>query len=379
MKVIIIDDEKAMHLIMRKMLRKIPDLEIVGMFHETASAFSYLVKNAVDLAFIDISMPKESGLQFARRIAEMNYNLPIIFVTSHKDYALDAFDVYALDYIVKPVSLERLEKAIKRARAIHHYNYTENKAKIRGKLFIDFFGGLEVYSTVGPVKWMSRKSEEVFAYLVMCRGRMVSRERIIENIFPEMAKKNAETYLNTVIYQIRKSLIPHGLKAIIHSNKDHYSVSLDEATIDFLNFEEKLASLDEKSPDYIENALKVEEIYRGPLFGERAFLWSLSDLERFNRMYSTFVKKVTAVLLTNKEYATAILLLKKLWSYNELDDEVVKLLLSSYAAQMDMDAYVTLYEQYTKTLKEELGVKPSKEFANYYLEQLNELNRKRSN
>lgn len=373
MKVIIIDDEKAMHLIMRKMLGKIPDLEIVGMFHETASAFSFIETHAVDLAFVDISMPKENGLEFAKRMADIDYNIPIIFVTSHKEYAMDAFDVYALDYIVKPVLLERLEKSVNRARAIHHYDYSEKHTKKREQIYIHCFGGLEVRSNLGTVKWMSRKSEEVFAYLVMHRGRMVSRERIIEDIFPEMPKKNAETYLNTVIYQIRKSLVPHGLKEIVHSNKDHYSLSLDYAIIDYKEFEEKLTKLDKKIPVYIEVALRVEEIYMGPLFGERAFFWSLSDIERFNRLHNTFVKKLTLELVRKKEYSTAIRLLKKIWGYNELDEEAVKLLLNAYASQMDKDSFIVLFEQYTDIMRSELGIGPSKELVDYYARRLGEM------
>ncbi|WP_400244468.1 response regulator [Niallia sp. JL1B1071] len=373
MKVIIIDDEKAMHLIMRKMLGKIPDLEIIGMFHETASAFSFIKTHSVDLAFVDISMPKENGLEFAKRMADIDYNLPIIFVTSHKEYAMDAFDVYALDYIVKPVLLERLEKAVNRARAIHHYDYSEKHTKKREQIYIHCFGGLEVRSNLGPVKWMSRKSEEVFAYLVMHRGRMVSRERIIEDIFPEMPQKNAETYLNTVIYQIRKSLVPHGLKEIVHSNKDHYSLYLDYASIDYIAFEEALTKLDEKSPNYREDALKVEEIYIGPLFGERAFFWSLSDIERFNSLHNTFVKKLTLKLLRKKEYSTAIRLLNKIWSLSELDEEVVKLLLNAYASQKDKDSFLTLFDQYTNIMRTELGINPSNELVEYYSERLSEL------
>ncbi|QGQ94197.1 response regulator [Paenibacillus psychroresistens] len=115
MKVIIVDDEKAMHLIMKTLLSKIPNIEILGLFHDTASAALFLNNHTVNIVFLDISMPKESGMQFARRIAKTSLNLHIVFVTSYKEYALDAFDMYVLDYIVKPVSLERLEKTVKKA------------------------------------------------------------------------------------------------------------------------------------------------------------------------------------------------------------------------------------------------------------------------
>lgn len=115
MKIAIIDDEKAMHLIMKRMLTKIDEVEIVGCFNDTLEAFSFLMNNQADLVFVDISMLRENGLDLAKRLREADWNGRIVFVTSHKEYALSAFDVFAFDYIVKPVSQERLHGTIQRA------------------------------------------------------------------------------------------------------------------------------------------------------------------------------------------------------------------------------------------------------------------------
>jgi len=95
MKVMMIDDEKAMHIIMKRMLSKIGEVEIVGAFQDTETAFSFLQNEEVDIVFVDISMPKESGLDFAKRLREIHPQIKLVFVTSHKEYALSAFDVYA--------------------------------------------------------------------------------------------------------------------------------------------------------------------------------------------------------------------------------------------------------------------------------------------
>jgi DNA-binding NarL/FixJ family response regulator len=114
-KVVIIDDEKGMHLIMKRMLAKVVGVEIVGSFLETSTAYSFLTHHDVDLIFLDINMPKESGLEFAGRLREGGRQMKIVFVTSHKEYALSAFDVYAYDYMVKPVVQERLQHTVQRA------------------------------------------------------------------------------------------------------------------------------------------------------------------------------------------------------------------------------------------------------------------------
>jgi len=114
-KVIIIDDEKAMHFIMKRMLAKHDEIEIVGCFQDTTSAFSFLMSNRVDLVFADINMSRENGLDFAKRLRKSGWQMKLVFVTSYKEYALPAFDVYAYDYIVKPISQERLQETLQRA------------------------------------------------------------------------------------------------------------------------------------------------------------------------------------------------------------------------------------------------------------------------
>ena len=114
MKVVIIDDERAMHLIMKRMLAKVEEIEIVGSFKETTTAFSYLVNHEVDLIFLDIRMPRENGLEFAKRLRESGRQIRLVFVTSYKEYAQAAFEVNAYDYIVKPVEQERLHKTVQR-------------------------------------------------------------------------------------------------------------------------------------------------------------------------------------------------------------------------------------------------------------------------
>jgi two-component system LytT family response regulator len=120
LKVVIIDDEKAMHLIMKRMLAKVDEIEIVGNFHETTAAYSYLANHDVDLIFLDISMPRENGLAFAKRLRENGRLMKLVFVTSYKEYAPAAFDVHAYDYILKPVEQDRLHKIVQRVLSEYH-------------------------------------------------------------------------------------------------------------------------------------------------------------------------------------------------------------------------------------------------------------------
>src|SRR5687768_663454 len=87
MKAIIIDDERVMHFIMKRMLAKIDEIEIMGNFQETKAAFSYLIDHDVDLIFLDIRMPGENGIEFAVRLRESGRREKIVIVTSYKEFA----------------------------------------------------------------------------------------------------------------------------------------------------------------------------------------------------------------------------------------------------------------------------------------------------
>lgn len=117
MKVILIDDDRVMLTIMKRQLGRMEDVEVVACFQSAEEAIAYFRAGGnVELAFIDIQIADANGLQLARALRECNSDFDIVFVTSHKEYALSAFDVYPLDYMVKPVSKQRLAETLERAR-----------------------------------------------------------------------------------------------------------------------------------------------------------------------------------------------------------------------------------------------------------------------
>ncbi|MCL6602117.1 MAG: response regulator [Paenibacillus sp.] len=369
MKVVLIDDEKAMHLIMKRMLAKLSEVEIVGVFKETAAAFAYLVNHDVDLVFVDISMPRETGLEFAARLRASGKPIKLVFVTSHKDYALLAFDVYAYDFIVKPVDQERLHRTVHRALAeksaeqwVHTKgNLSNPQVKFNG------LGGIDIQITQGvSVKWKSSKSAELFAYLLIHKGRFISRARLVEDIFNGMPQKNAETYLNTTVYQLRKVLELCGLKESLLSDNNHYALSLNQVSVDTLNFEEGCKELSVVEERTIEQAMELEQMYTGDLFGERGFSWAWSEVSRLSLMYTALVQRLCGALLDKGDTHTAIRLLKKLISRNELDEEPRMLLMRAFALQKNKEAIDQQYLQFKNTLHQEIGISPSLETISLY-------------
>lgn len=112
MKCIIVDDEPLARTGIQLLLEEYPDLKVVGSFNQAASALAYLILNPVDLIFLDIRMPGMNGLELARAIGK---NTMIVFVTAFSQYALDSYEVDAIDYLVKPIQPERFHQAVRKA------------------------------------------------------------------------------------------------------------------------------------------------------------------------------------------------------------------------------------------------------------------------
>jgi len=116
LRVMIVDDEPLAREKLRTLLAKEQDLEIVGECRDGAEAVSTIARIAPDLVFLDVQMPEIDGFGVLEALEPRS--LPaIIFVTAYDQYALKAFDVHALDYLLKPFDRARFQKALARARA----------------------------------------------------------------------------------------------------------------------------------------------------------------------------------------------------------------------------------------------------------------------
>jgi DNA-binding LytR/AlgR family response regulator len=112
MKCLIVDDEPLAQKVMEEFARRVPFLEVAGKCSSAAEAIEILRKRTIDLIFLDIHMPRLSGLDF---ISSLQNPPQFILVTAYSEYALQGFNVSATDYLMKPVPFERFLKAVTKA------------------------------------------------------------------------------------------------------------------------------------------------------------------------------------------------------------------------------------------------------------------------
>ncbi len=139
-KCIAIDDEPPALLLLKEYIAQFPKLQLLQTFDDAITGSEFLGRNTVDLLFIDINMPDITGLDLVRSLREKPM---IIFTTAHKKFAAEGFDLDAVDYLLKPISIDRFTKAINKAT-----EYFEYKMKPK----TDEPGSLFVYSEYRRVK-----------------------------------------------------------------------------------------------------------------------------------------------------------------------------------------------------------------------------------
>ncbi|HEY9258255.1 LytTR family DNA-binding domain-containing protein [Chitinophaga sp.] len=115
-KFIVIDDEPPALQVIKTYAREFPWLKLQHTFEDAISASEYLRQAPVDLVFLDIHMPDVNGLDLARGLTT---NPMIIFTTAYRQYAYEGFELEAIDYLLKPISFQRFEKAVQKAQAYY--------------------------------------------------------------------------------------------------------------------------------------------------------------------------------------------------------------------------------------------------------------------
>jgi two-component system LytT family response regulator len=131
LKTLIVDDEPVARKILREELESIDDVEIVGEADNGAEALDKIAACRPDLVLLDLQMPGIGGLEVVRKLKHGPSMPVIVIVTAYDKYALQAFDAGAIDYLLKPVSQERLAEAVQRARRVTKQEAVERVAQLQ--------------------------------------------------------------------------------------------------------------------------------------------------------------------------------------------------------------------------------------------------------
>jgi DNA-binding NarL/FixJ family response regulator len=116
LRAMIVDDEELSVKWLKKILSESGEIEISHVFYNPWEAYEYVKTNTIDIAFLDISMPEINGIGLSKLLLDFDASIDVVFVTAYDNYAVQAFELSALDYLMKPVTALRMSKLLDKIR-----------------------------------------------------------------------------------------------------------------------------------------------------------------------------------------------------------------------------------------------------------------------
>ena len=355
MKVMLIDDELFALDVLEKHLNKLEGIEIVGRYQNPRHAFSDLAKLDVEAIFLDMEMGEVHGIEFAEKIISVYSHIEIIFVTAHPQFALEAFEVNAIDYLLKPVSSKRLKKAIEKTQEkLALYKGRKNSSlQIDQSLFIYTLKSFRLHdSEQNIIKWRTKKVKELFVFLWHHREKPVHKAQIIDALWPEMDISKAMVLLHTTVYHLRKVLKGNGIENPIKLVNEYYLLSTLFLS-DIYELKE-IITINELSSKKVR---KVLEIYNGDYLEEENYPWVIQEQQLIRQSVLHFLERFVETAKNGNEHPLLIeACLEKMLALDIYNETYMLQLLEYYGKRGNIQKMDELYQVISKRLKNELGI-----------------------
>lgn len=239
LKVIIVDDEILSIDLLARFLGEFEQIQVTATFTRAHEALEFVRKDAPDVVFLDIEMPDIDGIHLGELLRSGGMLSDIVYVTAYDHYAIQAFEVQATDYLMKPIEQARLAKTIQTIMYRRNTSTlpaeTQKKevaaaASPSGKLAATLIGTFVLYDADGqPIRWRTKKVKELCAYLLH-QDQAVHRYQVIDDLWPNTSLDKAVSLLYTTVYQLRRTFHYHSSTQAIAYVDERYSLMIDVST-----------------------------------------------------------------------------------------------------------------------------------------------------
>lgn len=247
LKYIIVDDEENI-LEDTKAEFEAEGAEIAAVFSSSTDALKYVIENKVEVAVLDIEMPRIKGIELAKLMKSYHKDIQIIFTTGYEEYALEAYNIHALAYLLKPFLREEIRCAIENAkRMIKGIRESDERKQVS----IVTFGRFDLYVNDTAIYFGYEKAKELLALLVDARGGIVTMGQAISVLWEDrtLDEKTKQLYRKTVS-RLRGVLRGAGIENIVRFYRGSLAMDVDKVVCDYYKaFEGNRQAID----TYVEN------------------------------------------------------------------------------------------------------------------------------
>ncbi len=319
-----------------------------------------------DVLFLDIEMPELSGLEIAERVYADKLDMEVVFITAYNQYAIDAFRVNALDYLLKPVMEEDLRRSLERVgiRRQHRVGIAvgcgpkSSTVSLFGKFALQMDGDSE------PVRWVTSKCAELLAYLLLQpREKEVSKWELIEALWPAQDTEKAGINLRSTVSRINKTLRDCQAGMTLTSVRNGYRLtSADEAPAIEASELERLALRNvEPNPDNLARYEQLVERCSRPFLQEFDGAWCEPYRQQYRQYFLLLGKRLLFYYensATDEPYK-ALRLAEQLVEHDPYDEALRGAALKLHHRTGGSTRAAAYYESYAEFIRIELGTSPS--------------------
>ncbi|MFB5677654.1 response regulator [Paenibacillus terreus] len=366
MNVILLDNDRFALDYLEEQLLRTANVTIVGKYLNPLLGKARTLSDEVDVVFLDVNLGTVNGVQLAEQILEVKPGLKFVFVTTYYEYAIKAFELNAVDYILKPACSIRLAKTLQRIEGKERSGV--HVRRIDEPMTLHVFQQVTIASkNEGTMlHWRTTKAQEMFLYLLQHRGQLVRKSVLLDLLWPEYDSYKVSSQLYSTVYQVRRTLEPYRERLQIERHTDGYILRLHNVIVDAKDWERKINAAPPISGETIEYYEQTMRLYTGDYLQEYDFWWAEGERHRLKMLW------MNTALLMAKWYQDAHYLEKAIGWYHEIcsrepqAEEAHFALISIYASIGNHIAVDRQYRLLVKVLQEELSELPSPYIDDWY-------------
>lgn len=361
----VVDDEILACRILREMLVQTQSFGKIRTFTDSEEALEAAKKDQPGAAFLDIEMPGISGIELAEALQENDEQVQIIFTTAYNEYAVKAFELNAIDYLLKPILMSRLRQAV--SRIIKNNRQSIRRVKPPAEQCgVECFGSLRFYRIDGdikqyiPVKWRTSRARELYAFLLSEHDSFVSKEKLIDLFWSAIDAEKGSAQLYTTIYQIRQLMKQLPFRQSILKNSIGYSLILaPNVTIDTEKWEKKLTVLPPiDDTNYIAH-IHLFQAYKNHYFAEYDYLWAEAGRMHLCRLWLDHAYRILDFLIDRQAFSEALGICEQIMRLEPDDERTISYQIKLYNAIGSVEDVIRIYERY-KRVKDAVKHRPKR-------------------
>ncbi|MEC1752619.1 response regulator [Bacillus mojavensis] len=358
MNALIVDDEHLALLHFKNMLERTNAFQSITAFQDPIEALEHAAILAIDAVFLDIEMPGINGIELAEAIQAQNENVQVVFITAYNEFAIKAFELNAIDYLLKPVIYKRLETTVERIR-------TNNKLRAPAEnteahYFIQCFGSLQFYQILNsvktniPVKWRTSKAREIYAFLLQNQGRVVSKDLLIDLFWPNYDVSKASTQLYSTIYQIRKLIgqVPFGQS--IEKTETGYILRFSGVKIDVVEWERSLKEAPPLNTSTLHQHMDMLMSYENHYFMEYGYLWAEPEKTRLAQLWIGKAYELIDFFMHEMNYSQAMDICLQVEKIEPFDHKIMQYKMQIFNKNGKVEDAIKEYQRY-KQMKDQIN------------------------